>query len=209
MAREVVLLIVGLVILALLYIRKKDIAYVVSDVDGRKYLIRNNYSDTQKQESANVLAEINRRVDKLLLVLRTKYATDQSVSHFLVKLQQNYKPSVLSEAAIDSRYTTFTLDKSDIHVCLRTRDDQQQIYDIDKLMYVIIHELAHMANYDVSGNPIMGHGQEFRDIFKLLLKESIAVGIYKYANYAAQPVEYCGMMINSNILTPSDVARIR
>jgi predicted SprT family Zn-dependent metalloprotease len=66
-------------------------------------------------------------------------------------------------------------------------------------MYVILHELAHLCNYDRNGYPIMGHGEEFRQIFKLLVAESMDIGVYKYENYTQKPEEYCGIMITTNI----------
>ena len=67
-------------------------------------------------------------------------------------------------------------------------------------MYVILHELAHMCNYDSRGVPIQGHGDEFKRIFRILVQESIDLNIYTYTDYRANPIEYCGMQLNSSIL---------
>ena len=67
-------------------------------------------------------------------------------------------------------------------------------------MYVVLHELSHLCNYDKSGNPIQGHGREFKYIFKFLVEESIKIDIYQHTNYAVQPKEYCGIIISSSIL---------
>jgi hypothetical protein len=166
--------------------------WIQSDLDNRWYLIKsNNITDAQYKENANALAEINKRVELLIDAVKNKYP----------KLKQLYSPEKLSEAAIDNRYTTFTVDKSDIHVCLRTRNDQKELYDINRLMYVIIHELAHMANWDPkTGEPIIGHGPEFMAIFKDLVKQSISLGIYKWVDYSKSPQEYCGIVIYQNIV---------
>jgi hypothetical protein len=129
-----------------------------------------------------------------------KYKTDNDRNYFIEMLKYNYKPSILSEAAVDKRYTTYTVDKQDMHVCLRTRDQQEKLYDVNLLMYVVLHELAHLCNYDRDKNPIQGHGKEFKDIFKFLVKESIDIGIYEYTNYAETPVEYCNIVISSQII---------
>ena len=68
-------------------------------------------------------------------------------------------------------------------------------------MYVILHELAHLCNFNKYGIPINGHGSEFKKIFKALVKESINLQIYTYKNYNESPVEYCGIIINSHILS--------
>lgn len=176
--------------------------YVKSDIDNNNYLIRQ--SDTKGNDylktSANTLAEINNRIIKLIDHLDTKYANDENKNYFIKKFKENYNPNVLSEAAIDNRYTTYTVDKQDMHICLRTRDDKEKIYDINLLMYVILHELAHLCNYNETGNPIQGHGDEFKNIFKLLVVESILLNIYTYVDYTSQPEEYCGIIISSTIL---------
>ena len=72
-------------------------------------------------------------------------------------------------------------------------------------MYVVLHELAHMANYDKYGYPIQGHGIEFINIFKLLVTEAINIGIYNYSDYSKVPQEYCGIMLNTSVLPEEKV----
>jgi predicted metal-dependent hydrolase len=179
-----------------------ETTYVESSVDKRRYLIRrgNRKSREYLVESANTLAEINRRVMVLINHLEDTYGNTLDKGYFIKKLAENYKPSVISEAAMDKRYTTYTINKQDMHICLRTRDEREQVYDINLLMYVVLHELAHLCNYNQNSEPIQGHGQEFRNIFKLLVEESIKTGLYRYDDYRLKPKEYCGIMINSTIL---------
>lgn len=178
-----------------------EVTYVEADLDKRKYMIRRG-SKPQGflKESANTLAEINKRVLQLIDHLKDKYSKDPSKNYWVSMLKKNYNPYILSEAAVDSRYTTFTVDKSDMHVCLRTRDKNEKIYDINLLMYVILHELGHLCNFDPNGYPIHGHGEEFKSIFKLLVVEAIKIGVYNYTDYSKQPQEYCNIVVNSTIL---------
>ena len=67
-------------------------------------------------------------------------------------------------------------------------------------MYVILHELAHMCNYDKDNQPINGHGDEFKHIFNILVVESIQLNLYKYTDYKKFPVEYCGIILRSTIV---------
>ena len=176
--------------------------YIQSDVDSKQYIIRRGRAktDTYLKDSANTLAEINKRVMKLIDHLTVKYERDPSKNFFIKKLKENYNSYILSEAAVDERYTTYTVDKQDMHVCLRTRDKSENLYDINLLMYVILHELAHLCNYDRAGNPIQGHGTEFKNIFRLLVIEAIRLNIYEYIDYADTPQEYCGIVISTTIL---------
>jgi hypothetical protein len=176
---------------------------VTSTVDNNAYVLRNKYKTaSEMQKSADTLAEINARVLRLIDHIVTTYANDPKKADIGRRLRTSYKKNTLSEAAVDVRYTTYTIDKQDIHICLRTRNEQHELYDMNVLMYVLIHELAHMANYDSNGNPILGHGKDFMRVFKFLTKEAVAIGVYQYRNYAAQPQEYCGMTITSNVLLP-------
>ena len=179
-----------------------EIKYVKSDIDGETYLIRrgNNKSTQFLKDSANTLALINQSVTKLIAHLNKNYSNDSEKIHFIKKLNENYKPYILSEAAIDDRYTTYTVNKQDMHVCLRTRDKNEHIYDINILMYVVLHELAHLCNYSKDGYPIIGHGKEFRFIFRFLVEEAIKIGVYKYEDYSNNPKEYCGIMITTSII---------
>jgi hypothetical protein len=197
-----IIFIVLVVAVYLVYFSFQDFTYVESS-DKNEYLIRRNPQFTSVaylKDSANTLSEINKRVIVLIQHLVSKYKDDPEHNYYINVLAKNYKPSILSEAAIDKRYTTFTINKESIHICLRTRDNNQQLYDMNTLMYVILHELAHFCNYDKNMNAIHGHGEEFKRVFKLMVEEAIEAGVYKYINYSVRPQEYCGIMINSSIV---------
>lgn len=204
--KVVIILIILILLCSFLYIRNTEYLYIESSVDNNKYLIRkgNIRSKDHLQESANTLAKINTHVVKLINHLDSKYKYDNTRNYFIKKLKQNYNYDILSEAAIDKRYTTYTINKSDMHVCLRTRDSYEHIYDLNTLMYVILHELAHLCNYNQYGEAIQGHGEEFKQIFKFLIIESINLGIYKYEDYTERPQEYCGIIINTTILPKTE-----
>lgn len=171
-------------------------------MDKRRYRLRvgNKKSEKYKQESVDTLAEINERIQKLIEHLNFKYNGEAVNGRIAAILKNRYSPDILSEAANDKRYTTFTVDKKDMHICLRTRDTKEDMYDINLLMYVVLHELAHLCNYDEKDNPIIGHGKEFIEIFRFLVKESMMIGVYRYSDYASKPVEYCGIYLSSNIV---------
>lgn len=196
----ILIIIAVILVIYFIFIRYSEITSFKSDLDDKYYIIRRGNKDEKYlKESANVLSEINRRIEKLINHLDTNYRNSDNY-YFIKKLKNNYSPSVLSEAAIDSRYTTYTINKQEMHICLRTRDINEHMYDINLLMYVVIHELAHLCNYDKNGYAIQGHGEEFRKIFKFLLTEAIKIGIYQYENYRETPKEYCGIVLSSSII---------
>jgi len=197
------LILVLLIVLYVYHLYYSDIVYAKSDLDNNVYMMRRGRNKSEKflKESANMLAEINLRIEKLINSLEFKYLNDNSKNYFIRKLRENYNSDMISEAEVDPRYTTYTVDKSEMHICLRTRDKYEKIYDIDLLMYVVLHELAHLCNYTSLGEPIHGHGYEFRKIFKFLVEEAINLNIYKYTDYSNSPKEYCNIQLNTNILS--------
>lgn len=197
------LTIIILVLFYKIFFSNKD-AYVKSNVDNNYYIIRRgSQSNDFLVESANILALVNKSIEKLIQHLQDKYPDYADLTHshhFYIKfLADNYSYKILSEGNIDKRYTTYTIDKDEIKVCLRTRDSYDTPYDINLLLYVILHELAHLCNYDRNGKPIIGHGKEFLGIFKFLIDEAIEIKVYKYVDYVKKPVNYCNLELNSQI----------
>lgn len=199
--------IIILVIIVILYIiytmQYSDIVHMESDIDKNVYIIRRGRNHTEKfyKDSANTLAIINQRMIRLIDYLYMTYMEDESKNYFIKKLKENYNPYIISEAAVDPLYTTYTIDKKDMHICLRTRDSKDEIYDINLLMYVVLHEAAHLCNYNKNGYPIIGHGQEFRNIFKFLVEQAILIDVYQYVDYTHSPKEYCGINIQSQVIS--------
>ncbi len=193
-----------IVILIIYYLDTTSVSYVKSDIDNNTYIIRrSNKSKQFLKKSANTLAEINKRILDLIIHLKKTYYNDEYKGYFIKILEKKYSHKILSEASVDSRYTTFTVNKNDMHICIRTRDENESVYDINLLLYVILHELAHLVNYDKDGTPIDGvesHGTQFRYIFKFLVEEAIKIGIYTYKDYSKYPENYCGITLNTSII---------
>lgn len=191
------ILILVLVIWYLHILYDNESEYIVSSIDNKKYLIRNLMPNEAKNiETANTLAIINQKVLSLIAAI-----SGPKELFFIKHLRENFGDgNRVSEAAIDHSQTSYTINKQSIHLCLRSRDQHQKLYDINDLMYVVIHELAHMCNYTEKGEPIQGHGPEFKLKFRFLINEAIKIGIYQYHDYNNSPKYYCGMKITSNIL---------
>ena len=62
------------------------------------------------------------------------------------------------------------------------------------VMYVTIHELAHVAC------PEIGHTELFKKIFTFLLQVSMQINIYKHVDYSMYNTEYCGLTITESII---------
>lgn len=77
---------------------------------------------------------------------------------------------------------SYTINKKRVYLCLK--DEHDDYYPINMLMYVAIHELAHVLCDEV------GHTPKFQRIFKELLIKAQKIGIYD----PKIPVirDYCG-----------------
>ena len=69
---------------------------------------------------------------------------------------------------------SFTIDKQHIYLCIR--DKNGNYYDDNSLMYVLLHEFAHVLDDEVTSEE--EHQAKFRYIFKKLLDKAAAAGIY-------------------------------
>ncbi len=196
-----IIVIAVIILLGIILYKQKDIRHVKSDIDNNFYSVidSGNKSEQFLEDSANTLAEVNKRVTVLIDHLNTKYSNNPDY-YFVSFLKNDYDHSKILEAPIDNRYTSYTVDKEKIYICLRSRDSEERIYDINLLMYVILHELAHMCNYTRDNQPIEGHGIEFQQKFKFLTLEAININVYSYTDYRIRPQEYCGLLINSSIV---------
>ena len=159
--------------------------YVISTVDGKSYKVKNN---RLAQECADALAVVNQRLLKL-----KAYVEGLNEKPVYAHRLSKYNPDTISENILNLD-TTYTLNKRDMYFCLTPRDDDIYVYDINTLMFVAIHELAHISSKSV------GHTDEFKINFKDLIEHSIKLGVYEYIDYSKTPVEYCGVTIRNNIV---------
>jgi len=168
--------------------------------DGNIYKVH-NYNDATS--AANILATINKKIIELMAYLKYKYIgtgytnaqNDQNdITSAVNKILMRYNPDNLVENSPNDKVdTSYTINKgSMIAVCLREKGNNNYIHDIDTLIFVTIHELAHIAIDDD------GHPPKFWKMFKILLIEAEMGNIYYSKNYNLYPVHYCGMDINYN-----------
>lgn len=87
-----------------------------------------------------------------------------------------------SQIPLKSGDSAYTENKEIITLCLKDPDSGKE-YDINTIMYVAIHELAHVVSKS------QGHGEEFRKNFSDLLRKGSILGIYDPAKPI--PVNYC------------------
>lgn len=160
---------------------------VKSTVDGKTYKVRDM---PDKQKAADLLAHIRLRMNKLKMHVETRYPDKPQV----LMLKKNFKadPARIFESMPDAEYTSYSVNKGEaVHFCLRQKDEgaEDELVDSDVMMFVAIHEMAHMITQTI------GHGPDFWNNFGWLLKEAEAIGVYQHKDFKARPVSYCGIKI--------------
>lgn len=175
--------------------KNRDISYTVSKVDNKKYLVQ-NFQD--KEEAADLLATVAQNLVKLCDYMKNKYPGDDDVK----RMVRRFNPDVIVETASNSKHTSYSINKGEkIVLCLRSRDGENRLVDINILMFVSLHELAHIMNEEI------GHKPSFWKSFKRILKEAVACGVYKHVDFNSKPVEYCGVNITSSPLSDGNTNR--
>ena len=162
---------------------------VQSTVDGKVYKVRNM---PDKQQAANLLATLRMKLVKLCDTLEKKYPDKAQVKQMV----QNFRsdPERFLEATPDSEHTSSTVNKGEsIHMCLRQREGpDESLVDENVMMFVALHEFAHICTESI------GHDSDFWNNFGWLLKEAEGMGLYRYTDFAAHPVSYCGVYITDS-----------
>lgn len=187
-ALEVFIGVVALFLVVSLVInRYTEVSVVESKEDRRMYIVRNM---ADKQKAADTLGKIANKMTDLVNHMMTIYPSNPDVK----RLYKNFNPDNISESSDRDAYTSYSINKGEkIVLCIRSKKTKE-IQEFNLLMYVAIHELAHLMTKE------LGHTEEFWTNNKLLLKEAIKIGIYERVDYSEKPAEYCGIQITSSVI---------
>ena len=186
------LILIGIIIYIFIYINHKNTVYITAP-SGKRYLI---YRDNLKLEKVELLDNIvfNMFLLKNYLVNNIKYFPD--FNEYILQLNQyfNENRTTIYETDPTSSNTSYSVNKGEeVSFCLKSKKNGN-IHNINLLMYVAIHEMAHFAC------PEIGHTDLFKKIFKFFIKQAIKLGIYNKIDFPNNPTEYCGMTLRSSIV---------
>lgn len=150
--------------------------------DGRTYKVRDTAGSS---ESAAALARINARLS--MLIHRLQLEGDPQRMGMIMRMAQRYNCDALSEGILAHDKTSYTVNKGEeVVMCLRSRDVRDELYDDNKLMYVAVHELAHIASVSTE------HGEEFLNNMHFLERKAHQLGLLKPIS---ESWEYCGLLV--------------
>lgn len=159
---------------------------IKSTVDNKEYSVRDL---PDKQEAADLMARVRIKLNNLKMHVESKFPDKVQVKQLVKNFEA--EPSRFIESTPDSDLTSYSVNKGEsVHLCLRQREkDDESLVKEDVIMFVAIHEMAHMITKSV------GHGPDFWNNFAWLIKEAETSGLYKSYDFKAHPVKYCGMSI--------------
>src|SRR5438445_471854 len=81
---------------------------------------------------------------------------------YIEQLKERMSNVIISESSENNGYTSYSINKGEqIVFCLRSKKDNNHLHDLNLLMYVALHEMAHVAC------PEIGHTDLFKEIFAL------------------------------------------
>jgi hypothetical protein len=214
-------LVFAIIIVILIIIICNTQPFATVQVDGRKWRVLQDYSNNA--EAAELLSDVNASIIEFMRYLKEKYhvgETDDIIAEegpihqqvaqgdnytIVCTLLSNYNPDVFYESDNRTTFeTSWTVNKGDaMYICLRDKNDPTQLIDRNLVLFVMLHEAAHIANYNGWGHP-----PRFWEVFKFLLHEAEESGIMRNIDYARYPQWYCGLYMDYNPYFDNDLRSI-
>ncbi len=190
--KETLYIIIFIIVFYIVFILKDSNLIGFTYGDNTVY-VRDN---EDKERSARLLNELTNNMFKLRDYLVENIEMFSNNKDYIELLRKNFTRSrtKIYETDFNSSYTSYAVNKGEeLAFCLRCKPSGE-LHDMNLLMYVAVHEMAHTAC------PENGHTPLFNDIFRFMLEEAVKIGLYRYEDYSRYPVIYCGMKLYTNIL---------
>ena len=188
-----------LVILAVfyLYLEQKALQVIyIEAYNGKRYLVRDS---NDKEDAAKLLADIAANCQVLVDYVYENIDSFKERKEDIERLYKNFRPDAISESSPNNNYTSYSINKGEkIVFCLRKKkgSHKNELMDLNTMMFVAIHELAHLMTKSI------GHTPEFLANMKFLLQQAIKkdVNVYEKQDFSSNPEQYCGMTITDSPL---------
>ena len=179
--------------LAIAYISTQgptNLVSVKSNRTNQSYQVQNL---PDKQDACERMANIHEKLETLI----DKYKGDPNTAADprVRTMIERFNPANMSENNVDADSTSYSENKGEkIVVCLRDKREPYPLADENTVMFVVLHEMAHLMTTST------GHTPEFWANFRRILQDAIGAGVYQNVNYSRSPTQYCGMTITDSPL---------
>jgi hypothetical protein len=155
----------------------------VRSSSGKLFYVNQTGTDEYKRQKADLLENINNVIKRMIILLKqSKHKDDPDVkklftnwSGFIEELHQYERRSIFA----------YNVNKGEsISLCLENKNDET-LNDINALLHVVLHELAHVMTEDYK------HDKHFWDNFEFLRRFANENGLYVMKDYGKNPVSFC------------------
>jgi len=155
--------------------------------NGKEYLVQEYPNE---QEAADILAQLDNNINKFLQGLKRDLPDDERIK----RMTTNLKSTIIEEGPHKEGESAYTINKGELmKICLRKKIKDKPFHTLNTLMFVVIHELAHIISISI------GHNEEFMTNFRFLLKEAPKYDIdYQPIDYSKNSMTYCGVDVTHN-----------
>jgi len=185
---EYILIFLIIIMIGKIYISSDyyNLKCVISTVDHNKYCVR----ETKRlKDVVDLFAHTAVNLKKLIAYLKANEMDKPPIK----RLVENYNPDKIVEILPTSEYTAYAENKGEkIALCATKQRHAGKIIDQNTLMFVVLHELAHIMTVSINHTP------EFWKNFKDIIGYAKKVNIYEPKDYSISNVTYCGMNIEHN-----------
>jgi hypothetical protein len=171
----------------------RTMTFVKSALDNRYYMVRDL---PDKDNAANMLSTLRSNLFILIDHLdQNKNNLYIEYKSYIEQLVSKIRDVSISESKEKDSTTSYSVNKGEQLVfCIRSKKEWNKFHDMNTLMYVGLHEIAHI------GCPEYGHTPLFKKIFAFFTKIAIELKIYNFIDYRSNPQEYCGIFITDSII---------
>lgn len=184
-----IVIITFFILISLIILERNElfIEYRKAKMNNVEYGIQETFD--KSDEALELLAKLHLYMQKLVNDLGKKYPDDERVKRLVTK----FKNCKIEESPNKDDESSYTINKGELmSICLRHKKETHPFHDYNTLLFVIIHELSHIASISE------GHNAEFITNFKWLLQQAKALGYYEPVDYRTSPITYCGVKVTNN-----------
>ncbi len=132
------------------------------------FIFRSLREDFEQKKVIEKYIEDEPKIQELYQIIKPLF--DDPNKKFTGKLKALNDMDLLKKITMKKGNKSYTINKEVVHLCLK--DANGQYYDNNSLIYVLIHELAHMVNKSI------GHDNSFQETNDELLEYATEMGIY-------------------------------
>ena len=169
--------------------------------DGAMYLVLNDRDGAG--DAANMLAEVHKRIETILHFLQLEL--DSGTIHetglagnvaLLLRRYPHAKRNIYELLPGQDDAIAYNQNKSEqVFICLREQRNSAKVGDIDAVMFVALHELAHTMTqgYDPDINGQTRHSVEFSNCEAFIHKTAESLGLINLAKARGAP--HCGIFL--------------